>query len=268
MLVSRKTEIKLHQQIYDKIKTIDVSAVVVPNTIWVNGAPVCGKATHLISQFSMAVLPQLSDIILTMTKEEAKEIRGRLSRRHPEVSQKIWLRDVRTVASVLVNGAKEKYDGVFIDEAIGFVAVLTSVSQVYMIGDVDQIPYIDRDQICPISYSQLSSFSKVARTLKCSYRCPLDVAYTFHRCYDGLYSKNETIKSVSYKPYTDNVTVISKSMDNTLYLVHLQADKEYLIRQGYGVATTSKALTINEAQGLTFQHTVLIRMNSKPLLIK
>lgn len=237
MLVSRKTEITLNQQIYDKIKTIDVSAVVMPNIIWVNGPTGCGKITHLISQFSMAVFPELSDIILIMTKEEAKEIRGRLSRRHPEVSQKIWLRDVRTVASVLVNGVKEKYDGVFTDEAIGFVAVLTSVSEVYMIGDVDQIPYIDRDQICPISYSQPSSFSK-------------------------------TIKSVSYKPYTNNATVISKNMDNTLYLFHLQADKEYLIRQGYGVATTSRVLTINEAQGLTFQHTVLIRMNSKPLLIK
>jgi hypothetical protein len=136
-----------------------------------------------------------------------------------------------------------------------------------MIGDVNQIPYIDRDQICPISHSKPSSFPKVTQTLKCSYRCPVDVVYALYKFYDGLYSKNKVVKSMRYLPYTENVTVISNTMENTLYLVHLQADKDYLIRQGYGVASNSRVLTINEAQGLTFRHTVLIRMNSKPLLI-
>lgn len=172
-----------------------------------------------------------------MTKEEAKEIQDKLARRYPTLSEKIWLRDVRTVASVLVNGVKEEYSRVFIDEAlmmhaemIGFLSVLTSAAELYMIGDVNQILYIDRDQMCPIRYSKPSSFAKVTQSLKCSYRCPVDVVYALHKFYDGLYSSNSVVKSVAYKPYTENVTIIPKDLEYTLYLVHLQADKEYLIR--------------------------------------
>lgn len=82
---------------------------------------------------------------MTMTKKGAKEIRDKLARRYPTVSEKIWLRDVRTVASVLVNGVKEEYSRVFIDEAlmmhtgtIRFLNALTCAGEVYMIGDVNQ----------------------------------------------------------------------------------------------------------------------------------
>ena len=88
-----------------------------------------------------------------------------------------------------------------------------------------------------------------------------------YKFYDDLCSRNPTVKSLTYKPFTENVTLIPKELENTLYLVRLQADKEYLIRQGFGAAKSSEVLTVNEAQSLTFKHTDLIRKNPKPLLI-
>lgn len=67
--------------------------------------------------------------------------------------------------------------------------------------------------------------------------------------------------------YTENVSLIEKNCDNTLYLVHFQADKDYLIKEGYGIGKGSKVLTIHEAQGLTFDKVLLMRLNSKPLML-
>ena len=47
---------------------------------------------------------------------------------------------------------------------IGFLNASTSASEVYMIGDVNQISYIDRDQICPIRYSKPSSIARVTQS--------------------------------------------------------------------------------------------------------
>ena len=89
ILVSRRTEVMLNQRISDNIRNIDVSTVPLPNIVWVNGPLGCGKTSHLKHQFVVPVYLRDDDIILTMTKEEPKEIRDKLIRRYPTVSEKI-----------------------------------------------------------------------------------------------------------------------------------------------------------------------------------
>nr|UDL14011.1 MAG: RNA dependent RNA polymerase [Xiangshan martelli-like virus 3] len=268
VLVCRKTEIMLNAQMYNNLKKIDERLVRRPMLTWINGPPGCGKTTYILNNADVGVG---LDLILTMTTEGRNDIRKRLSRKG-----KLNDRDarvcVRTVASVLVNGVKEEFMRVFLDEAlmlhagsIGFVAALSRVKEIVMIGDVQQIPYVDRDHMFVQRYSRPDCFAGITKVLKCTYRCPIDVAMSLERHYPGLYSVSTVIRSMNTLSYSENVTSIPKNKDSCLYLVHFQADKDHFKREGYGVGHGATVLTIHEAQGLTFEHVILIRTNSKPL---
>lgn len=268
VLVSRRTEVMLDAAILRNIEKIDLMSVRLPQITWVNGPPGCGKTTHIVNAYSH------KDVILTMTCEGRDEVRERLSARKDLGITGVEDR-VRTVASVLVNGGGEssEVDRVFVDEAlmmhagtILFLVELLRARELYMIGDVNQIPYVDRDHICSLYYYHPSKFSNITMVLNCSYRCPLDVIYSLSYKYPGICGISKVTKSMEIKSYSENVTCIPKS-ENTLYLVHFQSDKDSLLREGYAKLKGSKVLTIHEAQGLTFQHTILIRTKSKPLLL-
>lgn len=208
-----------------------------------------------------------------MTKEGMIDVRKRLLVKYPG-NERMIERDVRTVASMLVNGCKIDYNRLFIDEAlmmhagtIGFLAYLTGVQTVIMIGNVNQIPFVDRDHICPLKFSHPSVFCDIGTVLKATYRCPIDVAYSLSRYYDGIYSMSGVVKSMRIEKCSEKVCEIDKLKENCLYVVHFQSDKDYLIREGYGKGKNSKVLTIHESQGLTYDNVIMMRLNSKPLLL-
>lgn len=194
VLVTKKTEIMLNVDIFVNITGINIDRVRLPKIEWVNGPPGCGKTTFIIGKFRM-IENGKGDLILTMTKEGMYDVRKRLLHLYPE-KEKVIERDVRTVASVLVNGVKLDYDRLFIDEALmmhagDWVFELTGVENVVMIGDINQIPYVDRDHICPLKFEHPKLFCDIGTVLNATYRCPIDVAYSLNHYYDGIYSCSE-----------------------------------------------------------------------------
>nr|QHA33734.1 polyprotein [Atrato Virga-like virus 1] len=275
VLTSRFTETMLSQQIYSNLRDVPIMKQNRPILDWINGPPGCGK-TYTILQTAKISPSRLSgqDLILSMTKEGREAIIKALLISYPELGPDVIGTHVRTVASVLVNGSKISYDRVLMDEAlmahagtIGYVAALTDASTILIIGDVNQIPFVDRDHMCELRYYSPACFADISSVLEITYRCPIDVTYALHELYPGLCTKSTVSVSMLRKPYSSEKAAIRKDLVDCLYLVHFQADKDNLIREGYGVGRGSKVLTIHEAQGLTFKHVVCVRTNSKALAL-
>lgn len=235
----------------------------VPKITWINGVPGCGKSTWIVRSFR----PN-GDLIVTTTTEAAKDLKEKLSLRiGADVRSK-----VRTLKSVVVNGLKAPERGschrLMVDEAlmnhfgeIVMAAMVTSAKEVLLIGDVNQLPYIDRENLFKQLYVRPELVASVSQDLLCTYRNPMDVAYALSEVYSGIYSSRPVVKSLIRKPFKDEQ--IPKSLSNTLYLVHTQGEKQSLTIEGYGKGEGSRVLTIHEAQGLTYGRVVIVRTTTK-----
>lgn len=227
-----------------------------PTISWVNGVPGCGKTTWVMSQINVE-----NDIIVTTTTEAAKDLREKLE---PKIGERAKKR-VRTMASLLVNGMSkgESCTRLLVDEALmnhfGSIVLaiqIVKASEVTLLGDNNQLPYIDRCNLFKLEYNRPNKITPITKELLCTYRNPQDVAYALSEIYSGIYSANTRTQSLTLKRFTG--AVIPKS-ERTLYLVHTQAEKASLISQGYGNDEGSRTLTIHEAQGQTFESVVIMR---------
>ncbi|KAL0812196.1 hypothetical protein ABMA28_009571 [Loxostege sticticalis] len=227
-----------------------------PTFTWVNGVPGCGKTTWVVSQIDTN-----EDIIVTTTTEAAKDLREKLE---PRIGEQQAKRRVRTMASLLVNGIKEgeSCKRLVVDEALmnhfGSIVLaiqIVKASKALLIGDNNQLPYIDRNNLFQMKYHRPNTVTNITKELLCTWRNPMDVAYALNEIYGGIYSAKCTVRSLAIKGYTG--ARIPKT-DNTLYLVHTQAEKSLLISQGYGTNEGSRTLTIHESQGLTFETVYII----------
>ncbi|GBP24087.1 hypothetical protein EVAR_27310_1 [Eumeta japonica] len=72
------------------------------------------------------------------------------------------------------------------------------------------------------------------------------------------------VRFLQLKKYSD--TKIMKDLPKTLYLTYSQVEKESLIAQGFGKGEGSRVLIIREAQGLTSEGTVIMRVTAKQKL--
>nr|QHA33738.1 polyprotein [Atrato Virga-like virus 2] len=275
LLTNRYTETMLNQEILANISTVTIGSQPRPKITWINGPPGCGKTYTIVNsaKMSQSRLRGL-DIVLSMTKEGRESILKAMIKKYPDIPAETLQLHVRTVASVLVNGSKTKYERVLLDEAlmahagtIGYVAALTGSTTALIIGDIHQIPYVDRDHMCELRFYSPACYADITTELSITYRCPMDVTYVLKKFYDGLCTKSTVPCSLRRRPYSSEKACIRKDLKDCLYLVHFQADKDALIREGYGKATGSKVLTIHEAQGLTFQHVICVRTNSKALML-
>ncbi|XP_063823084.1 uncharacterized protein LOC135073021 [Ostrinia nubilalis] len=231
-----------------------------PTITWVNGVPGCGKTTWVMSQIDTS-----RDIIVTTTCEAAKDLREKLE---PKIGARAKKR-VRTMASLLVNGMSEgeTCTRIMVDEALmnhfGSIVMAVQIAQAseaLLIGDNNQLPYIDRNNLFPLLYNRPNLITNVTKELLCTYRNPQDVAYALREIYSGIYSAKTLTRSLQLKGFTGAKI---PNQEDTLYLVHTQAEKALLIGQGYGTKTGSRTLTIHEAQGLTFREVVIVRTTSK-----
>lgn len=267
VLVTKFTEIMLNEDISRNIDKIDIARVKLPKINWVNGVPGCGKTKYVIENHIPSTLASVGDLVLTTTKEGVSDIRKRVAKLR-DTPNKILTRDYRTVASVLVNGCEVRYNRVFVDEALmihagalGFVAALSKCEEMILLGDVNQIPYVDRDHVCANVYLRPSKFAEVSECLNVTYRCPVDVAYALRGVYPDIHSTSACVKSMS----ECCISGLSVPKLPVLYLVHYQADKDHLLREGYDKLPGSRVLTVNEAQGLTAKHVICVRTQVKPL---
>lgn len=236
----------------------------VPKIRWVNGVPGCGKTTWVVRHFDVA-----KDVIITTTTEAAKDLREKLAYRIGDLVKT----KVRTMASVLVNGFKknERYIRLIVDEALmnHFGAIimasrLSGAGEIVLIGDVNQLPYIDRENLFELRYQRPNLVASISQELLCTHRNPMDVAYALREVYSGIYSSAAHVRSLEQRRFTDSQ--IPTTLLNTLFLVHTQEEKATLSNQGYGRGMGSRILTIHEAQGLTYESVIAIRTRSRTQL--
>lgn len=276
VVVGRSTERMLNQLIMEQLSQVSLEHVYMPRIEWTNGPPGCGKTYYIIQNARLPLTPAEDpiDLILCMTLEGRQDVSGKMKIKFPTISDEVLRRDIRTVASVLVNTCTAQYQRVMMDEAlmahagtIGYVTHFASARSVLIIGDIHQIPYVDREHMCSVRCHEPSRFADITRKLNRTYRCPVDVTYALSDFYEGLHTTNGIVLSVRRRSYSADVTEVDKVAPNTLFLVHLQADKDALLSEGYGKGDGSKVLTVHESQGLTFDRVVCMRKNSKPLEI-
>lgn len=275
ILVGRNTELMLNSQISAQIAGVDVASQELPEIEWINGPPGCGKTHAIVHSANVSVDPLVGrDLILSMTSEGKTSIRAGLKKRLPSLTDRALQAHVRTVASLLVNGSAVKYDRVLMDEAlmahagtIGFAAALTGTKKVLIIGDIHQIPYVDREHMCKLQYETPAVFADVTSVKEITYRCPMDVTYAISDLYPNLCTMSLVTVSVNQKPWSSNNTHVPKTVEGCLYLTHTQPDKDALLKAGYGKGAGSAVMTIHEAQGLTYAHVICVRSQPKALAI-
>lgn len=264
VLVSKGTKVMLNVKIASRLWNIDLTSVVLPFFEWYNGTPGCGKTTFIVDSHAVG-----RDMILTATVEGVEDVRRRVKVKHPEVSDDMLRTNYRTTMSVLVNGVRDSFEKVYIDEALmmhaGAIVALCAIIKcktVVLLGDRNQIPFIDRDHVCVMKYAAVDKFASIHKELSCTYRCPIDVAMSLKPLYDCIYSASKVVHSMRMEALSGSVI---PNNANTLYLVHFQSDKESMLRDKYGNRPGSKVLTINEAQGLCFPNVICVRFSAKPL---
>ncbi|KAF9422270.1 hypothetical protein HW555_002079 [Spodoptera exigua] len=239
----------------------------VPKIQWVNGVPGCGKTTWVVSHFN-----EEEDVVATTTTEAAKDLREKLAHRLGRTRTR-----VRTMASILSNGfrAHDKCHRIIVDEAlmnhfgaIVMAARLSGASEVVLVGDVNQLPFLDRENLFQLNYTRPNVVAPITHELSCTHRNPMDVAYTLGEIYPGIYSSRTTqsrVHSLRVERYTG--AKIPRLAQNTLFLVHTQEEKADLASQGYGSGEGSRLLTIHEAQGLTSDNVLVINTKTRRLQI-
>ncbi|XP_050563633.1 uncharacterized protein LOC126913011 [Spodoptera frugiperda] len=277
MVVTAKcTKVMLEDRILAMAQTIlenqDIQASsgswVVPNIRWVNGVPGCGKTTWVVKNFDGE-----RDVVATTTTEAAKDLREKLARR---LGDKINTK-VRTMASILANGFKnqEKCYRLTVDEAlmnhfgsIVMAAKLSGASELVLIGDINQLPFLDRENLFQLRYTRPDLVAGITQELLCTHRNPMDVAYTLSDIYSGIYASKSSLSqvhSLSVRGYTG--AQIQATAKNTLFLVHTQEEKTSLVNKGYGSGEGSRLMTIHEAQGLTCDSVIIINTKSRRLQV-
>lgn len=218
------------------------------------GVPGCGKTSYIIKNHARGSL------VLTSCAEGAEDIRSRISMMNNHMASK--LRDhYRTIDSYLLH-SRRKFGEIWIDEALMehpgklFLVCLYSGCRVmYMLGDPNQLGYINRVDSVDLLYDKSSLFFTAAKTLNTSYRCPVDVMAIISPKYDrGAYSTSIVLRSMKCIKFTSLKNV--PNMDCMKYLVFKQREKKEMMKAGYNVST------IHEYQGKESKNVVIVRMSS------
>ena len=85
----------------------------------------------------------------------------------------------------------------------------------------------------------------------------MQYTYILNESYNGIYSAQQATCCLRKSRYMGASIPIDST--NTLYLVHIQAEKADLIRKEYGRGENLRTLTINESHRLTYESLVIIQ---------
>lgn len=258
VVVAKCTRVMLEERILDKAESLSerIGTSGTPKITWINGVPGCGKTTWVINNIKGG-----EDVVTTTTTEALRDMREKLA---PKMGTAVNTR-VRTMASLLVNGwtGDGACSRVIIDEAlmshfgaVVMAAKLTGAKEILLLGDYNQLPYIDRDNLFVMKYTRPNLATKITQELLCTRRNPLDVAYALNEIYSGIFSSVPRVRSLSLETYVEGRI---PNQPDTLYLVHTQVEKLLLSNQGYGSKEGSQIHTIHEAQGLTFKSVIIVK---------
>lgn len=273
VVVAKCTRVMLGDRVLGMAKTImsdpdarcAFGAWRLPTMRWTNGVPGCGKTTHIVRNFD-----ENSEVVATTTIEAAKDLKEKLAHRYGNKAKT----KVRTMASILANGFREgvKINRLTVDEAlmnhfgaIVMAARLSAAEEVVLIGDVNQLPYIDRENLFKIRYSRPNLTVGISCELSCTHRNPKDVAFAISEVYDVIYSSSPIIHSLRMEGFTGSRIPVKQ--DRTLYLTFTQEEKKALLSRGYGAGEGSRIMTIHEAQGQTSENVIVVQTRAERLSI-
>lgn len=231
---------------YDK--AFDIPSFRLPRITLVQGVPGCGKTTYIIKNHD-----EDKDIVLTSTREAAADIRERIG-----TSDK---KRYATTHSYLLN-SRAHYDVVWVDEAlmrhageILLIAYYTRCTELKLLGDINQIPFINRTSLV-LRYTSLIDYVDHTEYLNITYRCPLDVAAHFYSLYKGGMRSVNSNKNTMQVARVGNVSQIPYT-NNTQYLCFKQSEKLELARKFKNIST------VHEYQGKQCDNVILIRLSRK-----
>lgn len=215
-----------------------------PKFYWLNGPPGCGKTYMIMKNFgpNVVVLTATSagrdDVIETLVKNGINGAKER----------------VKTVASAVMNPGKlPDAVTILVDEAtmihpgqiVFLVSKLATVSRVVLIGDINQIPFIDRLRKGDVQYHRAADVCLRLPDLTVTRRCPAQVVHALRMRYPGLQTSSTG---------TGVAKVINSLADlckdpKALYMAYTQAEKGDLIDRLARLGMKPKVLTVAEAQG-------------------
>nr|WPV71127.1 MAG: replicase [Ips virga-like virus 1] len=271
-----------------------------PNISLTEGVPGCGKTTYILKSHDYK-----KDMILTTTREGTNDIRNRaleiLRERGVVTEQQLpnghslsvinqddgvsipWSvfseKRYKTLDSMLMRKPTCNVEKLLIDEAlmqhpgrVVLAVIAAKAKLVELLGDRGQIGYINRARQSICKFSDYS-FIPVEKVLYVSYRCPLDVAVIFSKCYarniqlipkhdKPFMSTKELLNTMELKQISHE-SEIPNVNGNVKYLTFTQPDKMMLtahlkkVHKDY----TNGVNTVHEYQGSQSDTVVLVRLN-------
>lgn len=264
VLVSDETQILNDLKLYNSIKNIDISKTTDLKVYLMQGVPGCGKTTFILNNY----LP--GDLVLFPTRDSAQDFRTRFHKHNPNQNKTTSKDYFRTLHSFLINSSHHiqqgnSYKRVIIDEAlmmhageILFAANCAGAQEIMLIGDINQIPYINRMGDLEVNFYKISELAEIKQQLNISYRCTLSTTALLSPYYSqGMMTTNCVENDLKLKNFI-SLDDLNKVIDKNRHtcLVFKQSEKRELSKLGYTTAT------IHEYQGRQAEDIVVVRTTS------
>lgn len=257
-MVSDFTEFLTDKKILERVKLMSVGEKKVQYR-FIQGVPGCGKTTWIVQNFKPG-----SSLVLVSTVNGRDDVIGRLKEEYGGEHN----RNVQTYASILMNGPKQEgIEWVICDEAgmqhpgaIDFSIKMTQCHKVTVLGDGNQIAFIDRHHF-NIVHGDLLEILKADEHLSVSWRVPQDIASYFSDQYPGGFmTRNKVRRSVNWVKIQ---SLKSLDWDHDVYLTFTQQEKTEVLIEGKGKKENIKVRTIHEYQGDQARSVAIVRNRDK-----
>ncbi|QKN22697.1 replicase [Erysiphe necator associated virga-like virus 1] len=254
LLVSDETELINEYSLYEKVYPVNLDEYVLPHIKLIQGVPGCGKTTYILNKV------EEGDLVLFSTREGAADFRSRVSKKRPDRGEQYLRKHYRTVHSYIINrDVREKFRRVYVDEALMmhcgevlFAAHLAGAEEVILLGDVNQIPYINRTPQCSVAHSAIDKLCASTEYLSVSYRCTVTVACILAQYYnEGMKSTSMVRGELSLELFLNVDSLNLEQRDQVL--VFTQNEKTEILKVHKTVST------VHEFQGRQAESIVVVR---------
>lgn len=235
----------------------------------IQGIPGAGKTEHILRECKAKTE---SILILTVSRAAKIDIQERATAAGLDHNVSIC-----TFDSFMINydrnHANKHYQIIWFDEArlthAGdwlWAAYLTKCRDLYIVGDVAQIPYIERTSFIA-RYSTPKIFEEESHNLSKSHRCPQDIVNWMRVSRDDknqpfydfpISTSSQVYHSVSCHTLGN---IASLPRHNAQYLVYTQEELRQMVEAGF-----TNCRTIHQYQGNQNSHIILVRLSIKDAL--
>lgn len=231
----------------------------------VQGCPGCGKTTYIIEHHSFG-----DDCICTQTKEARQDVVNRVVKKFNLDIKAAYnckkLKELyRTLDSLIVNPIDLTGVKLYADEAMMahaadiLVAVaLTGCKEVICVGDLQQIPYINR--VAGYNAKHFKLKVGVHSRLDVTHRCPKDVVRLLNPHYERKLTGTNTRDDTMSTSTLDNIEMLPIKPGHQ-YLVFTQDEKNKLIEYFKKKSVKASVMSVHESQGSQFSNVIIVRTN-------